>query len=63
MRKNFFVAIFFVCFSLLNADNLRNLDPCTVSYVKAENLRYESNKLNFKLLWGMKLLLMKVHIL
>ena len=52
MTRNYYIFLFFICFSFLNANNLRNLESITV--VQAGNVNHVSgsNKLTFEVVLG-----------
>ena len=49
MIRNYYILLFFICFSLLNANNLRNLENAIeAKFAEANNLRLDSNVLKFE---------------
>ena len=46
---NYYVLVFFICISLLNANNLRNLAGVTVSLGTKGGLTYVDGKIHFEI--------------
>ena len=46
---NYYVLVFFICISLLNANNLRNLEGVSASFGDKGDLTYEDGKIKFEI--------------